>query len=120
MYDCFPAKNESNIDHYSHNRCASSSIISSSKINSPLALQMMKFIFLGNFVGMHGYSVPVEFSSDKDGGGALPIGMQLLGNHWQEHILIRSAHCIESGYFTSIKNSQRSPKPKFHIDLLAA
>ena len=60
--------------------------------NNVLAVKMMKYIFIANLLGMPGYSVPVGFVPSATTAGAaaeesilLPVGLHLLGNHWEEH-----------------------------------
>lgn len=73
--------------------------------NIPLVVEMMKYIFVANLLGMPGYSVPVghvqskesrllEKSGDKS--VMLPVGLHFLGNHWTEHRLLRLAHALDS------------------------
>jgi Asp-tRNA(Asn)/Glu-tRNA(Gln) amidotransferase A subunit family amidase len=67
--------------------------------NNPLTIQLMKYIFLGNYLGLPGYSLNVGYSSPSDNNAgsraAVPIGLQLLGRHWGEHHLFRLAHVLE-------------------------
>jgi Asp-tRNA(Asn)/Glu-tRNA(Gln) amidotransferase A subunit family amidase len=59
--------------------------------NTAMSLLMTKYVFLANFLGLPGYSVPVGFASPKefyskeDKSVTLPVGIQLLGDHWTEH-----------------------------------
>jgi Asp-tRNA(Asn)/Glu-tRNA(Gln) amidotransferase A subunit family amidase len=52
--------------------------------------ELMRFIVPGNFVGLPAIAVPIE----RDSSG-LPIGMQLMANHWNEALLLRGAHVLE-------------------------
>jgi Asp-tRNA(Asn)/Glu-tRNA(Gln) amidotransferase A subunit family amidase len=52
--------------------------------------EMMRFIFPGNLVGLPAISFPAGY----DGRG-LPIGMQAMGRHWEEHLLLRVAYVAE-------------------------
>jgi Asp-tRNA(Asn)/Glu-tRNA(Gln) amidotransferase A subunit family amidase len=52
--------------------------------------EMMRFVFPGNLAGLPAISFPVGY--DQRG---LPIGMQAIGNHWQETILLRVAYNAE-------------------------
>ena len=52
--------------------------------------EMMRFIFPGNLAGLPAISFPVGY--DQRG---LPIGMQAIGSHWQENILLRVAYNAE-------------------------
>ncbi|MDA8086078.1 MAG: Asp-tRNA(Asn)/Glu-tRNA(Gln) amidotransferase subunit GatA [Nitrospiraceae bacterium] len=45
-----------------------------------------------NLAGLPGISIPCGFTAD---GGGLPIGLQLIGRHFDEEMLIRVAHAYE-------------------------
>ena len=53
--------------------------------------KIMRFVLAGNFLGYPALSVPVGY----DGAG-LPIGLQIMGPHWQEHLLLRIGLVAES------------------------
>jgi aspartyl-tRNA(Asn)/glutamyl-tRNA(Gln) amidotransferase subunit A len=48
------------------------------------------FTLSANLAGIPGMSVPCGFSSD-----GLPIGLQILGNHFNEEMLLKVAHGFE-------------------------
>lgn len=86
------------------------------------SLILTRHVFLGNFIGLPGYSVPIGFlppkalhpSERKD--LKLPVGLQLLGDHWQEHKLIRIAHAIEEGFSSRLpRESEDRTRDFFHI-----
>jgi Asp-tRNA(Asn)/Glu-tRNA(Gln) amidotransferase A subunit family amidase len=52
--------------------------------------EMMRFIFPANLTGHPAISFPAGY----DGRG-LPIGMQAIGRHWEEHLLLRLAYTAE-------------------------
>jgi Asp-tRNA(Asn)/Glu-tRNA(Gln) amidotransferase A subunit family amidase len=52
--------------------------------------EMMRFIVPGNLAGLPAISFPAGY----DGRG-LPIGMQAMGRHWDEHLLLRVAYVAE-------------------------
>merc|ERR1712176_1542663 len=54
-------------------------------------VQLLRFIFMGNFVGNPGLTVPVG----RDEKTKLPTGLHLLGAHWKEAILFRLANALE-------------------------
>ena len=70
--------------------------------NTPLVVQMLKYIFLGNFLGLPGYSVPIGYApsgiAEEDGDKIVPIGLHFQGTHWSEATLLRLAHAIDSDH----------------------
>jgi len=53
--------------------------------------EMMRFVFPGNFTGNPGITFPVGYDSR-----GLPIGMQAIGRHWDEALLLRVAYNAET------------------------
>lgn len=95
--------------------------------NTGLVMRLMSSIFLANFLGLPGYSVPVGYlsrspvvegtgetsktrgsSTSNNSSYSLPVGLHLMGNHWQEHQLLRLAHALD----TVSSNNYRQP---FHF-----
>lgn len=68
--------------------------------------EMMRFIFPANFTGNPAISFPVGYSPE-----GLPLGMQAIGRHWQEHILLRVAYHAEQAVARRL--------PGTYFDLLA-
>ncbi|GBG25580.1 Glutamyl-tRNAGln amidotransferase subunit A, mitochondrial [Hondaea fermentalgiana] len=58
--------------------------------NNPLVLQVMKYIFTANLLGMPGMAVPVGYDSD-----GLPLSAHMLGLHWHEHRIMRLSFALE-------------------------
>jgi Asp-tRNA(Asn)/Glu-tRNA(Gln) amidotransferase A subunit family amidase len=52
--------------------------------------EMMRYVFPGNLVGLPAISFPAGY--DERG---LPVGMQVMGRHWEEHLLLRVAYNAE-------------------------
>jgi Asp-tRNA(Asn)/Glu-tRNA(Gln) amidotransferase A subunit family amidase len=52
--------------------------------------EMMRYVFPGNLVGLPAISFPAGY--DEHG---MPVGMQAMGSHWQEHLLFRVAYAAE-------------------------
>ncbi|MCA9929975.1 MAG: amidase, partial [Anaerolineales bacterium] len=52
--------------------------------------ELMRFATSGNLTGLPAISVPVGYDA-----AGLPIGMQLMGRHWQEHLLLQLAYVVE-------------------------
>jgi aspartyl-tRNA(Asn)/glutamyl-tRNA(Gln) amidotransferase subunit A len=48
------------------------------------------FTLPASLAGLPGMSVPVGF-----GAGGMPVGLQLIGNYWQEGLLLQSAHALQ-------------------------
>ncbi len=63
------------------------------------------FSFPANLAGLPALSMPVGY--DDDG---LPLGLQLIGRHWEEALLLRAGLALEGEF------QQR--KPQVHFDLL--
>jgi aspartyl-tRNA(Asn)/glutamyl-tRNA(Gln) amidotransferase subunit A len=61
------------------------------KAGDPLTMYLSDiFTISANMAGIPALSVPCGFS-----GGGLPIGLQLMGTHFNEEMLFRVAHCFE-------------------------
>ena len=60
--------------------------------NTKLVVEMMKFIFMANYLGMPAISVPVGADASND---RMPVGLQFMGPHWSEHDLLRLARATE-------------------------
>jgi Asp-tRNA(Asn)/Glu-tRNA(Gln) amidotransferase A subunit family amidase len=73
--------------------------------NLVVADALMRFVRLGNLTGFPAVSVPCGF----DGAG-LPVGLQLLGRPWEEHLVLRVARVVES--------MCESRRPPHHATLL--
>jgi Asp-tRNA(Asn)/Glu-tRNA(Gln) amidotransferase A subunit family amidase len=52
--------------------------------------ELMRFVYPGNLTGLPAISFPAGYDSD-----GLPIGMQAIGRHWEEHVLLRVAYNAE-------------------------
>ncbi len=52
--------------------------------------EMMRFVFPGNLLGLPAISFPVGYDSN-----GMPIGMQAIGRHWEEALLLRVAYNAE-------------------------
>lgn len=62
----------------------------SGESNTGLIVALMKHIFLANLLGLPALSVPVGYGAD-----GLPIGLQLVGAHYDEATVLRLAHAVE-------------------------
>ena len=52
------------------------------------------FTLPASLAGLPGMSVPAGFAADGDGSG-MPVGLQLIGNHFQEATLLHAAHAFQ-------------------------
>lgn len=52
--------------------------------------EMMRFVYSGNLTGLPAISFPVGYDSHN-----MPIGMQAMGRHWEENLLLRIAYNAE-------------------------
>ena len=61
------------------------------KIDDPLTMYLSDiFTLSANLAGIPGISLPCGFSE-----GGLPIGLQILGSHFNEEMILRVAHGFE-------------------------
>ena len=74
------------------------------KSDDPLAMYLSDiYTVSANLTGTPGVSVPCGLSSE-----GLPIGLQLIGNHWSEAVLLNLAHVYENEF-------PLGAKPKFNV-----
>jgi len=67
--------------------------------------EMMRFIFPGNLVGLPAITFPAGYTAE-----GMPIGVQAMGRHWEEALLLRIAYAAEQrterrkpgAYFSSL------------------
>jgi aspartyl-tRNA(Asn)/glutamyl-tRNA(Gln) amidotransferase subunit A len=52
------------------------------------------FTLPASLAGLPGMSVPAGFAASAEGAG-LPVGLQLIGNYWQEGALLHTAHALQ-------------------------
>ncbi len=67
-------------------------------------IELMRFVIPGNFTGIPALTVPVGYDSN-----GLPIGLQVMGKHWNEAKLLQIAHALESSI------EKRAPRVKYKI-----
>jgi Asp-tRNA(Asn)/Glu-tRNA(Gln) amidotransferase A subunit family amidase len=72
-----------------------------------LLTDLMRFVVCANFCGLPAISFPAGYL-----GSGLPVGMQAIGPHWQEHLLLRLAHVAEQ------RLDRR--KPAMHFGMLTS
>ncbi len=52
--------------------------------------ELMRFVVCANFCGLPAVSFPAGYT-----GEGLPVGMQAIGRHWDEHLLLRLANVAD-------------------------
>lgn len=52
--------------------------------------EMMRFVYPGNLTGLPAITFPVGYDSN-----GMPVAMQAMGRHWEEHLLLRVAYNAE-------------------------
>ena len=76
-------------------------------IDSVKSAEIMRFCFLGNLTGLPGLVLPVGYTSD-----GLPIGLQVMGQWYQEGTLLKIGYALEkTGAFPA-------KKPQVFYDLI--
>lgn len=88
--------------------------------NTPLIMSMMKYIFLANFLGLPGYTVPVGAEMHPETGAVLPVGLHLLGRAWSEDVLLRLGNTLDVVYGGANKANPDATSASFVEGLLAA
>jgi Asp-tRNA(Asn)/Glu-tRNA(Gln) amidotransferase A subunit family amidase len=66
--------------------------------NTALIMSMMKYIFLANFLGLPGYTVPVGAETHPETKAVLPVGLHFLGRAWSEDVLLRLGNALDDVY----------------------
>jgi len=59
--------------------------------NVPLLDKIMRFSAFANLTALPSISFPAGYNED-----GLPISLQVMGRHWEEHLLLRIAHAAEA------------------------
>lgn len=67
--------------------------------------ELMRFVVCANFCGLPAISFPAGYA-----GSGLPIGIQAIGRHWEEHLLLRLANVAD-------QHLERK-KPAVHYEIL--
>lgn len=71
-------------------------------LNDPVASYLTDIFTLpANLCGLPAMSVPVGFGS-----GNMPVGMQLIGNYWQESALLQTAHAYQQASDWHLRHPQ--------------
>ena len=53
-------------------------------------VEMMRFVYPGNLTGLPAITFPVGYDTN-----GMPVSMQAMGRHWEEHLLLRVAYNAE-------------------------
>ncbi len=67
--------------------------------------EMMRFVFPGNLLGLPAISFPVGYDAN-----GMPIGMQAIGRHWEEAVLLRVAYNAELRFTRKLPANYLSEK----------
>lgn len=65
----------------------------------------MRFVVCGNFCGLPAISFPAGYTAS-----GLPIGIQAIGRHWEENLLLRLANVVDQ--------IRQPRKPEVYFDIL--
>lgn len=66
--------------------------------NNPVVVRLMRNIIIANLLGLPAMAVPIQ--ADSNG---LPVSVQIIGDHWMEHKLLRIAASLEQAFADSRK-----------------
>ena len=67
--------------------------------------EMMRFVFPGNLTGLPAIAFPVGYDTN-----GMPIGMQAMGRHWEEKLLLRVAYNAELRLTRQLPTTYLGPK----------
>jgi Asp-tRNA(Asn)/Glu-tRNA(Gln) amidotransferase A subunit family amidase len=67
--------------------------------------EMMRYVYSGNLTGLPAISFPVGYDSHN-----MPIGMQAMGRHWEENLLLRIAYNAEIRMERALPSTYFGPK----------
>ena len=90
--------------------------------NVPLTIEMMKFIFTANFLGLPAVTLPVPRAASSAAASVHPVALQFTGDHWAEAKLLRLAREVEAreGKAGEHSCSGVAARPADYFDALAA
>ena len=77
--------------------------------NLDLAYKLCLYAFLGNLCGIPAITLPIGYSED-----GLPVGLQIMGRWWEEHVIFKVAMVAER--IVESKGGKR--KPRLYYDLI--
>lgn len=81
------------------------------KSDVPMACELLKHVFLGNFIGLSGVANPIGFDASN---ADMPISMLLHGWQWEEDKVLRVSKTIEE----MLWSEKARKKPDDYVDLL--
>lgn len=67
--------------------------------------EMMRYVYSGNLTGLPAISFPVGYDSHN-----MPIGMQAMGRHWEENLLLRIAYNAEIRMERALPSTYYGPR----------
>ena len=91
----------------------SEDILEEGVADSTFVVKMVTKTFVSNLHGYPAVSVPIGLATDSLNGAALPVGLQVMCKHWDDHVCLTVAAAIERAHSTN-----RSTLPKSYRDVL--
>lgn len=76
--------------------------------NMPLFVTVMRYVFLANLAGLPAMTTPIAYSEQN----GLPISLQLMADHWNDALLLRLSHFVETKIY-----KRKDPKHFVKISL---
>lgn len=77
--------------------------------NLDLAYKLTLYAFIGNLCGVPAITLPIGYSVD-----GLPVGLQIMGRWWEEHVIFKVAMVAER----IVESKGGKLKPRLYYDLL--
>eukprot|EP00210_Caulerpa_lentillifera_P005856 g5600.t1 len=74
--------------------------------NVSLTSKLMRFTQAANFLGLPAASIAVGLDDNQ----RLPIGLQLIGRHWQESVLFKICHHLEQKLIQKGRTTSQTPQ----------
>lgn len=69
--------------------------------------EMMRYVYPGNLTGLPAITFPVGYDAN-----GMPVSMQAMGRHWEEHLLLRVAHNAE------LRVTRQLPRQYFGAEIM--
>lgn len=94
--------------------------------DTALSVLLMKHISLVNFLGLPAYTIPVgylppqDLHPSEDPNMRLPVGIQLIGDHWTEHkvsVIFSSIYLFFSHFLLLVVETWPYHRTRFHTEV---